>query len=179
MKAPKGTCDTHIHFYDVKLPVAPGTPMPGDFTVPEYQALQKRLGLERVVVVQPNAYADDNTLTLACMKTLGSAARGVGVVKADVKDAELERLTKAGIKFEIVYGISRNKRAWYDNANAYRLGYQPQDDSEAWAEEVLRNEKPGGNPIAELHQGGVFCAVEEVPNPAAPVKKAAKKAKKK
>jgi uronate dehydrogenase len=92
-------------------------------------------------------------------------------------------IDKPGIKFEIVYGISRNKRAWYDNANAYRLGYQPQDDSEAWAGEVLRNEKPGGNPIAEMYQGGVFCAVEEVPNPAAPAKKAkkakAKKAKKK
>jgi uronate dehydrogenase len=92
-------------------------------------------------------------------------------------------IDKPGIKFEIVYGISRNKRAWYDNANAYRLGYQPQDDSEAWAGEVLRKEKPGGNPIAEMYQGGVFCAVEEVPNPAAPAKKAkkakAKKAKKK
>jgi len=98
VKAPKCTCDTHIHFYDATLPVAPGASMPGEFTVPEYQALQKKLDLDRVIVVQPNAYADDNTLTLACMKTLGSAARGVGVVKADVKDAELERLTKAGIK---------------------------------------------------------------------------------
>jgi uronate dehydrogenase len=89
-------------------------------------------------------------------------------------------IDKPGIKFEIVYGISKNKRAWYDNSNAYRLGYQPQDDSEAWAEEVLKNEKPGGNPIAEAHQGGVFCAVEEVPNPAAPAKAAkAKQGKKK
>ena len=97
MKAPKGTCDTHMHFYDPTLPVAPGAFMPGSFTVPEYQALQKKLGLERVIIVQPNAYADDNSLTLASMKTLGAAAKGVAVVKADVKDAELERLTKAGI----------------------------------------------------------------------------------
>src|SRR5690349_7809415 len=55
-------------------------------------------------------------------------------------------IDKPGIKFEIVYGISRNKRAWYDNSNAYRLGYQPQDDAEAWADEVLRNEKPGADP---------------------------------
>ena len=79
------------------MPVAPGAFMPGHFDVPQYQALQKKLGLERVVIVQPNAYADDNSLTLACMKKLGKAAKGVGVVKADVKDAELERLTKAGI----------------------------------------------------------------------------------
>ena len=97
MKAPKGTCDTHMHFYDASLPVAPGAFMPGEFTVPDYQALQKKLGLERVIVVQPNAYADDNSLTVACMQKLGKSAKGVGVVKASVKDAELERLTKAGI----------------------------------------------------------------------------------
>ena len=72
------------------------------------------------------------------------------------------------IGFEIVYGISGNKRAWYDNSNAYRLGYQPQDDSEPYAEEILRKDKGSGNEIAEKYQGGIFCAVEEVPNPAAP-----------
>jgi len=97
MKAPKGTCDTHMHFYDTKLPVAPGAFMPGEFTVEDYKALQKKLGLERVIVVQPNAYADDNGLTVASIKKVGKGAKGVGVVKADVKDAELERLTAAGI----------------------------------------------------------------------------------
>jgi len=74
------------------------------------------------------------------------------------------------IKFEIAYGISANQRAWYDNSNAYRLGYQPQDDSEIYAGEVLAREKPSGDVIAETHQGGVFCTAEEVPNPAAPKK---------
>jgi len=88
-------------------------------------------------------------------------------------------IDRPAIKFEIVYGISRNKRAWYNNANAYRLGYEPQDDAETYAAEVLANEKPGGDPIAEMYQGGIFCAVEEVPNPAAPAKKAKAKGKKK
>ena len=70
------------------------------------------------------------------------------------------------VRFEIVYGISGNKRAWYDNSNAFRLGYRPQDDSEKWADEILANEKPGGDPIAEAHQGGVFCVAEDIPNPA-------------
>jgi D-galactarolactone isomerase len=44
-----------MHFYDESVPAAQGGPaLPGNFTVPMYQALQKRLGLERVVVVQPN-----------------------------------------------------------------------------------------------------------------------------
>ena len=80
------------------------------------------------------------------------------------------------IRFEIVYGISGNRRAWYDNANAFRLGYRPQDDSEKWAAEVLAKEKPGGDPIAERHQGGVFCVAEDVPNPA-PLPKRKKKKK--
>jgi len=79
-------------------------------------------------------------------------------------------IDKPGIKFEIVYGISGNKRAWYDNANAFRLGYKPQDDAEAYAGEVLGKENPG-DPTAELYQGGIFVVAEEVPNPAAPKRK--------
>lgn len=81
-------------------------------------------------------------------------------------------IERPGIRFEIVYGISGNQRAWYDNSNATRLGYRPQDDSEDFAEEVLRNEAPSGDAIAETHQGGVFCTAEAVPNPAAPKKRA-------
>src|SRR5258708_24396040 len=94
---PKGACDTHMHFYDAKVPAAPGTFLPGDFRVKEYRELQKRLGLERVIVVQPNAYADDNTVTVNAIRELGKGAKGVAVVKPDVKDAELDCLTKAGI----------------------------------------------------------------------------------
>jgi uronate dehydrogenase len=74
------------------------------------------------------------------------------------------------IRFEIVYGISGNRRAWYDNANAARLGYRPLDDSERYAAEVLAREPPG-DPVAERHQGGLFTVVEAVPNPAAPRQK--------
>jgi uronate dehydrogenase len=70
------------------------------------------------------------------------------------------------IRFEIVYGVSGNKRSWYDNSNAERLGYRPLDNSEAHAEEILAREKPG-DPLAEAYQGGLFVAVEAVPNPAA------------
>jgi uronate dehydrogenase len=65
-----------------------------------------------------------------------------------------------GIRFEIVYGISGNRRAWYDNANAARLGYRPQDDSEDYAEQVLRDEKPAADARAETYQGGGFVSVE-------------------
>ena len=75
-----------------------------------------------------------------------------------------------GIRFEIVYGVSGNTRSWYDNSNAVRLGYRPEDNAETYAAEVLAREKPG-DPRAEMYQGGVFVHVEEVPNPAAPRKR--------
>ena len=97
LAVPKGACDTHMHFYGKEGTQAPGTFLPGYFPVEEYQKMQKRVGLERVIVVQPNAYADDNTVTLDSIRKLGKGAKGVAVVKPGVKDAELERLTKGGM----------------------------------------------------------------------------------
>ena len=65
-----------------------------------------------------------------------------------------------GVRFEIVYGVSGNQRSWYDNSNAERLGYRPQDNSEAWAAEVLAKEKPAADPRAEAYQGGNFVVAE-------------------
>ena len=86
-----------MHFYDAAAPAAPGTLMPGHFPVADYRAMQQRLGLERVIVVQPNAYADDNRVTLRAMTELGKIAKGVAVVRPDVSDAEIDRLSKAGV----------------------------------------------------------------------------------
>jgi len=73
-----------------------------------------------------------------------------------------------GIKFEIVYGISGNRRAWYDNANASRLGYQPQDNSEPWAAEMLAKHQDNADPRVELYQGGTFVAAEFGGDPSRP-----------
>lgn len=65
---------------------------------PAHKLRDKRLGLERVVVVQPTAYGFDNSCTLDAMKQLGASARGVACVPVDVSDTEMERLTAAGIR---------------------------------------------------------------------------------
>ncbi|MGE0315007.1 MAG: NAD-dependent epimerase/dehydratase family protein [Lautropia sp.] len=88
-----------------------------------------------------------------------------------ISPRDLAQLVTIGIehpdvRFEIVYGVSGNRRSWYDNANATRLGYVPKDDSEQWADAVLAREQPSTDAVAERHQGGTFCSVEAVPNPA-------------
>jgi D-galactarolactone isomerase len=98
LKAPPGMCDTHMHIYEPHYPARPEVAKPPVATVPEYNKLRERLGITRTVVVQPNAYGADNRCTLAAMQALGPSARGVAVVNPDVTDAELERLTKAGIR---------------------------------------------------------------------------------
>ena len=104
--APPGACDTHMHFYDENVPPAPGgPPLPGNFTVPMYQAVQKRLGLERVIVVQPNAYQFDNRVTLDAIRALGPNAKGVGVVKPDATSAEIVSLTMGGICAQRIFNL--------------------------------------------------------------------------
>ncbi len=105
LRVPAGATDTHMHFYDAAVPAAPGTPMPGNYSVALYRELQKRLGLEHVIVVQPNAYRDDNRVTLAALKELGGSARAVGVVKPGVSDAEIERLTQAGVVAQRIFQL--------------------------------------------------------------------------
>jgi uronate dehydrogenase len=69
-------------------------------------------------------------------------------------------LEHPGLHFEIVYGISDNARAWFDNRNAFRLGYRPQDRSEPYADEILRREPPPGEAPADIYQGGGHCMAE-------------------
>ncbi len=98
LTVPAGAVDTAIHVYRANVPAAPGgPPVPGDFSESAYQFVQRRLGFTRVVVVQPNAYQDDNRVTVEAVKALGPGAKGVGVVKPGVTDAEIERLTRADI----------------------------------------------------------------------------------
>ena len=104
LAVPAGAVDTAIHIYHAGVPAAPGgPPVPGDFPESAYQVVQRRLGFKRVVVVQPNAYQDDNRVTLEAIRALGPGAKGVGVVKPGVTDAEIERLTKGGIVAQRIF----------------------------------------------------------------------------
>jgi uronate dehydrogenase len=117
-------------------------------------------------------YADKYGMEVFCMRIGNVNPRPIDKRRLSLwfSPRDLAQLVTIGIehpdiRFEIVYGISGNRRAWYDNRNAYRLGYRPQDDSEVYAAEILAREQPG-DPVAEKFQGGLFCVAEEIPNPA-------------
>ncbi len=70
-------------------------------------------------------------------------------------------LTHPDLHFEVVYGASKNARAWWDNSNAYRLGYEPKDRAEDYADvaHAVSAAQPD-DPITAQFQGGTFCAHE-------------------
>ena len=117
-------------------------------------------------------YADKYGMEVFCMRIGNVNERPLDARRLAIwfSPRDLAQLVTIGIehpdiRFEIVYGVSGNTRSWYDNSNAFRLGYRPQDDAETYAEEVLAREQPG-DARAERYQGGTFVHVEEVENPA-------------
>jgi predicted TIM-barrel fold metal-dependent hydrolase len=95
---PKAT-DSHHHIYDARYPVDPSAHLqPPDATVADYRALQRRLGVERHVVVQPSTYGTDNRCLLDALSQFGETARGIATVPATVTDAELSGLHDMGVR---------------------------------------------------------------------------------
>ncbi|NNE10822.1 MAG: amidohydrolase family protein, partial [Ilumatobacter sp.] len=76
----RGACDTHIHVYDQRYPVSPEAVLrPPDATLADYATVQRELGLDRAVIVQPTTYGLDNRCQLEAVAALGDRARAVVV----------------------------------------------------------------------------------------------------
>lgn len=61
--------------------------------------------------------------------------------------------------FVVVYGVSNNLRSRWDNINAKFLGYWPEDDAEAFAAEILAQNRKE-NEISALFHGAHYCPME-------------------
>ncbi len=138
-----------------------------------YPKPDSRYGVSKVFgEALASLFADKYGMQMFCIRIGNVNPRPIDKRRLSIwiSPRDLAQLTAIGIehpeiRFEVVYGVSGNARSWYDNSNAHRLGYRPRDDSEAYASEVLAREAPG-DPVAERYQGGAFCVVEEVANPA-------------
>ncbi len=140
-----------------------------------YPKPDSRYGLSKVFGEQLGSlYVDKYGMEVFCMRIGNVAAKPVDKRRLSIwiSPRDLAQLVgigvdSPGIRFEIVYGVSGNKRSWYDNSNATRLGYRPVDNSEPQAADVLAKEKPG-DPQAERYQGGTFVNAEHGGDPSRP-----------
>lgn len=107
LAAPPLATDCHHHVYDARFPADPRTTLrPGDASPADYEALRRRLGTSRSVLIQPSTYGTDNRLHLQAMRELGpERTRMVAVVDTSVADADLRAMQESGvrgIRFNIV-----------------------------------------------------------------------------
>lgn len=121
-------------------------------------------------------YADKYGLKTYCMRigNVTEAPADVRRLAIWMSPRDFTQLVEVGLEwpelhFEIVYGVSDNDRSWYDNSNAYRLGYRPQDNAEDHAEAVFAREPPH-DPDDPQHryQGGAFVGLETMALPPKP-----------
>ena len=69
-------------------------------------------------------------------------------------------LTAPSPGFAVVYGISANTRSWWDLAPGRALGYDPQDDAEAFAAEIESEPETEADRAQAAHVGGPFASGE-------------------
>lgn len=97
---PPGTIDTQMHMYLPGFDAQPGGPPIPPGALPDadqYRQFMSWIGIDRFVITQGNAHQADNSNLVACLEAVGPIARGVGVIRPDTPDAEIERLSQAGV----------------------------------------------------------------------------------
>jgi len=91
-----GACDCHVHIYEPER--FPLTQRIARASWSDYQQVQRRLGLERALLVQANGYGFDMGCLLDALAQAGDAARGIAVIAPDTSDETLARLHRAGVR---------------------------------------------------------------------------------
>ena len=98
-RVPQGACDSHLHVYDSRFPVAANALLlPPDASISDYRQLQQRLGIRRAVLVTPSTYGTDNRVMLQALAVLGSDVRGIAVIDGSESDEQLENFHAQGVR---------------------------------------------------------------------------------
>lgn len=110
LKAPLGACDTHCHIFgppnifpysEKRRYTPPAAP------VEHYLMVLDAIGVDRGIVVQPNAHATDNRVSIDAIARSGGRLMGVGRIDDETTDEELADMDAGGIRgirFEFVRG---------------------------------------------------------------------------
>jgi uronate dehydrogenase len=109
-------------------------------------------------------YADRHGMRVACLR-IGSCFAQPSEVRqlstwlspGDAIRLVHACLTAPDLSYAVLYGISANTRGWWDLAPARALGYEPRDDAEAYAADLLARKGPlaDDDPDA-VYLGGSF-----------------------
>lgn len=127
-------------------------------------------------------YADKFGLDVACLRIGSFAERprserelATWISHRDTVQLVRRCLEVPDLGFAIIYGVSANRRSWWDNPDGERVGYHPVDDAEeyagaidpppdGWADQVLRARTYQGGAFA-LHEVSDFPPPDDAPGP--------------
>ncbi|MEU5637014.1 NAD-dependent epimerase/dehydratase family protein [Streptomyces rishiriensis] len=106
-------------------------------------------GLESVSVRIGSCFAEPTSVRM--LSVWMSPADGARLLHA--------ALTAENVGHTVVYGSSANTRLWWDLSTARALGYEPQDDSEPYAEKLVAEQgELDPENIAHAYLGGHFVS---------------------
>jgi uronate dehydrogenase len=109
-------------------------------------------------------YVDRHRIGAVAMRigSFGHEPRGRRSLSTWLSPADCVRLVDAAIHiprgdFAIVYGVSANTRRWWDLDAGRAIGYQPEDDAEAWAAGIEAGPETDEERAEEQFVGGPFA----------------------
>jgi len=100
-KLPKGAVDAHCHVFgpSPKFPFAQERKYtPCNAGKDQLYALRDHLGFSRNVIVQATCHGKDNSAMVDACRTAGDLARGIASVSANITEAEIAEMDKAGVR---------------------------------------------------------------------------------
>jgi nucleoside-diphosphate-sugar epimerase len=135
----------------------------GDY---EFPRPDTNYGVSKVAVeALGSMYADRYGMDVICVR-IGSCfekPKDTRMLSTWLSPADGARLFEACLStpepgFRVVWGVSDNTRRWFSLDEARKLGYESQDDSEVFAEEVIATHgEPDPSSYAERYLGGAWC----------------------
>lgn len=113
-------------------------------------------------------YAYKHGLRVTCLRIGNVAEQPLDIRRLSIwlHPEDLVQLIRIGlehpdIQYEVFYGASNNRRAWWDNTSAEKFGYKPKHNSEEHlAHAQTEQAKLPADPVGDWYEGGPFCSQE-------------------
>lgn len=100
-RLPPLACDAHTHIFGPghKYPYAPDAPYtPPDAPLEDFQALHRKLGIGRAVIVNASVHGTDNRVALDAIAVSGGTFRAVANIDDTISERELRILHDGGFR---------------------------------------------------------------------------------